>query len=245
MEQVALVTGGASGIGLSITGELADAGYKVGVIGRNSKSLSALENNIPSAFIHIGDVNQQSDLQGFFTGAHESLGKTDVLVVNAGISAFTPLASTQEETFDSIINTNVKAAFFTVQKALPFMKENGRIILVSSALHLKAVPGLSVYAASKAALRSLAKSFAAELLDRGIRVNTVSPGPTHTPLFTKLGLNTKNEDESDNTALLGGVPMQRFATPTEIAKAALFLASEDSSYMTGADLLVDGGLTGG
>jgi NAD(P)-dependent dehydrogenase (short-subunit alcohol dehydrogenase family) len=167
-------------------------------------------------------------------------GRIDVLFVNAGIGGFAPLEQTTPEYFDRMIAVNLKGPYFAVQKAVPLMSDGGAIVLTSSIGHCMGIPGNSVYAASKAGLRSLARNLGAELVGRGIRVNCLSPGPIDTPLFDRSGIPAA-EQPAMRESIRGNIPMGRFGTADEVASAALFLASSDSSFVTGIDLLVDGG----
>src|SRR2546422_2691114 len=171
-----------------------------------------------------------------------SFGRLDVLFVNAGIGQFLPIAEATEEHFDRIFDTNVKGAYFTVQKALPLLTRGASIILNSSIAGLIGMPNNSVYAASKAALRSLARTLSADLVDRGIRVNVISPGPVTTPIFGRLGLTPEALDEFA-ARVRQNVPLKRFGDPHEIAHAAVFLASDESTFFIGAELVADGGLS--
>ena len=161
----------------------------------------------------------------------------DIVVANAGIARVAPLELTDEDLFDEIINTNIKGTYFTIQNSLPYLNTGASVILVSSAVSHVGVPGLSVYGASKAAIRALARSFSAELIGRGIRVNTLSPGPVDTPIFNKMGVNSQDL----STHIENDIPLKRMGKPEEIGLTAVFLASDESSYMVGSELVVDGG----
>jgi NAD(P)-dependent dehydrogenase (short-subunit alcohol dehydrogenase family) len=174
---------------------------------------------------------------------HTKTGGTSyVLFINAGLAAFAPIEATSEEMFDRIMDVDFKGAYFTIQKAIPYLNDGASIILTTSGANVLGMPGSSVYAASKAALRSLARTLSAELTGRGIRVNAVSPGPIETPIFGRMGLSAE-EIEGFGQNIMQQVPMKRLGQPEEIAKAVLFLASSDSSYVLGTELVVDGGMT--
>jgi len=188
-----------------------------------------------------GDVAKMADLDRLYATVKEQRGRIDVLFANAGGGDFAALGAITEAHFDHLFNTNVKGLLFTVQKALPLFQDRGSIILNASVAGSKGIEAFSVYSATKAAVRSFARSCTAELKSRRIRVNAVSPGPIETPVYDKLGM-SEAEAKDFVAGVLAGVPMGRMGTPDEIAKAVLFLASDDSSYVTGAELFVDGGM---
>ena len=238
----AAITGGNSGIGLAIARAFRDQGAKVAILGRDPETLKSAAADLgPDTVATAGDVSNLEDLDRFFADIDSALGALDTLVVNAGVYEAAPVAETSPEFFDRMSDVNFRGAFFTVQRALPLLRDGASIILVTSTINESGVPGLAVYAATKAAVRSLARSFAAELQPRGIRVNALSPGIIDTPIFDRLGL-TDNQLEGLKTDLQVQVPMGRLGTPEEIARAAVFLASDDASYITGAELPVSGGL---
>ena len=241
--KVALVTGGNSGIGLAIAREFAEQGADVVVFGRNAETLDEAVRSIGNGTLGVqGDVTRLDDLDRLYQETVARFGKIDILVANAGIARPAPLDLTDEALFDLTSDINFKGAFFTVQKAVPHLNDGASIILVTSAGNVKGLPNFSVYVATKAAVRSLARSFSAELLPRGIRVNALSPGPIETPIFGRMGL---PEEAMDGIAakMTEMLPIKRFGKPEEMAKAALFLASSDSSYVVGAELVADGGLS--
>lgn len=237
----AVVTGGSSGIGLAIAEAFIAEGAKVAIFGRDRAALDRAATALgPKAVAIQGDVTRLDDLERLFREADEQFDGIDIVVANAGIGIVTPIDGTDEATFDRVADTNFKGTFFTVQKALPYLESGASVILVSSALGQLGVPDLAVYGATKAAIRALGRSLCAALLPRGIRVNVLSPGPTSTPIFDKSGLPREVLDNRDEV-LLADVPMKRFARPREMARAAVFLASDDSTYMAGSELVADGG----
>ncbi len=241
--KVAVVTGGNSGIGLSIASEFARQGARVVIFGRNGERLAAALRTLGDQALAVqGDVTNLADLDRLYARTAERFGKIDVLVANAGIALPLPLEHIDEANFDLISGVNFKGAFFTVQRALGHLNDGASILLITSGTNRKGLPGFSVYAATKAALRSLARSFSTELAERGIRVNALSPGPIETPLFEKMGLPPEAVEAFGET-LTRQIPVGRFGQPDEMAKAALFLASDDASYVVGTELVADGGLT--
>lgn len=234
-----VITGGSSGIGLATAKLFSEEGAKVIVTGRNQEALDKAEDELGVTGIK-SDSSILSDIDGLYSQVKEKFGKIDVLFLNAGIAPFVPIEQVDENHFDSIMNINVKGLFFGVQKALPLLNEGASIILTSSVVNQKGMAGASIYAASKAAVRSFARTMAAELIDRGIRVNVISPGPIDTPIFNKLGM----PDDQVKGMLEGMtqmIPMKRMGKPEEIASTALFFATNDSSYITGSEINVDGG----
>ncbi|MBI3716177.1 MAG: SDR family oxidoreductase [Betaproteobacteria bacterium] len=238
--KVALVTGGNSGIGVAAARQLVLEGARVAITGRDNATLDAVAKELGVLAIRA-DVASLDDLDRVYAEVSRKLGKVDFLFANAGIYKGMPLADTTEAFYDEQFDINVKGLFFTVQKALPHLNDGAAIVLNSSVVNAKGWPGISVYSAAKAAVRSFARTFSAELLPRGIRVNAVSPGATFTPIFGRLGLN-EAELKVTVEGMLAGIPMKRFATAEEIAEAALFLGSAQAGYIVGAELTVDGGL---
>ncbi|HEX9151714.1 MAG TPA: SDR family oxidoreductase [Flavobacterium sp.] len=239
--KVALITGGNSGIGYAAAAELVAQGATVIVTGRNKEALTKAENELNIT----GIVADQADLKSIDNLVNEvksKFGKLDIVFLNAGIASFAPVESASEEHYDSIMNVNVKGVYFTVQKLLPILNDGASIIFNTSINAGIGMPNSSVYAASKGAVLSFNRVFATELAPRKIRVNAVSPGPVETPLYGKLGLN-KEEVEGFGAVLGGKILLKRFAQPSEIAKTVSFLASDDSSFITGTEIVVDGGLT--
>jgi len=239
--KIALVTGGSSGIGLASAQALAEQGAKVYITGRRQEELDAAVAQIGAAATGIrADAAVQSDLDAVFSVIGRESGKLDVLFANAGGGDMLPLGDITEEHFDRIFGTNVRGVLFTVQKALPLLTEGASVILTGSTAAVKGTASFSVYSASKAAVRSLARSWALDLKDRGIRVNVVSPGPVRTPGLGGLVPEAHRQGLFD--ALAAGVPLGRLGEPEEIAKTVVFLASEDASFINAAEIYVDGGL---
>ncbi len=237
-----LITGGNSGIGLATAKLFKEEGANVAISGRDQKTLDEAVRTIGKDTLAVkADVSKLADLDRLFTQVSTKFGKIDALFANAGIAKFAPASDSTEQMFDETFDINVKGLYFTLQKAIPYLNDNAGIVLNSSVVNSRGTPGASVYAATKAAVRSLARTFAAELVGRGIRVNVVSPGPINTPIFGKTGLPQAALDEFA-TQIKADVPMKRFGTPEEVAEATLFLASSQASYITGVDLNVDGGL---
>jgi len=240
--KVALVTGGNSGIGLATAQQFAAAGAHVFITGRRQDELDAAVNQLGENVTAVqGDVSNLADLDRLYATVTQTQGRIDILFANAGGGEFAPLGSITEEHFDKVFNTNVKGLLFTVQKALPLFQDGGSIILNASITASKGTEALSVYSATKAAVRSFARCWTVDLKQRRIRVNAISPGPIETPGFNNLGL-TEEQISQFKTNIVSTVPMGRMGQPDEIAKAVLFLASDDSSYVTGIELFVDGGM---
>lgn len=240
--KVAVVTGGSSGIGLATAKLFVQSGAKVAITGRNQQALDAAAKELGGSVLAIrSDVSKLNELDVLFSTIEKKLGRIDVLFANAGVAKFAPATAVSEQFYDELFDINVKGVFFTIQKAIPLLNDGASIILNTSVVNQAGLPNTSVYAASKAAVRSFARSVAAELAGRGIRVNVVSPGPISTPLYGKLGL-PKDAVDAFAASILSQVPLKRFGRPEEVAQTALFLASSASSYVTGVELNVDGGL---
>jgi NAD(P)-dependent dehydrogenase (short-subunit alcohol dehydrogenase family) len=241
--KIAVVTGASSGIGLVTAKRFADEGAQVVITGRREKELkeaaALIKKNVTTV---VGDVSRLEDLDRLFAIVKEKHGHIDILFANAGAGTIAPLAVATEAHFDQTFDVNVKGMFFTVQKALPLFKDGGSIILNSSVSNVLGLPGFTAYAASKAAVRNFARGWALELKDRKIRVNCMSPGAIDTPaLATTTGL-TAEQAEQAAAQFTTQIPMGRRGMPEEIAAAVTFLASDESSYITGIDLPVDGGM---
>ena len=242
--KVAVITGGNSGIGLATAKEFVEQGAKVAIAGRDRKTLDAATREIGDGVLAVrADVSKLADIDALFAAVKAKFGRIDVLFVNAGIGTFKPLESVTEEIYDSILDINLKGAFFTIQKALPLLADGASIVLNTSiAAHIGRPIGTAVYSASKAGLLSLARTLSAELVGRNIRVNAISPGPVTTPIFGRLGIPAEALEET-RRSIEAQVPMKRFGRPEEIAKTALFLASTDSSFLLGVEIVADGGMT--
>jgi NAD(P)-dependent dehydrogenase (short-subunit alcohol dehydrogenase family) len=240
--KIALVTGGNSGIGLATAKQFVNEGAYVFITGRREPELAAAVKEIGSNVIGVqGDVSNLGDLDRLFAQIKREKGKLDIVFANAGVARYAPFGEITEEFYDSIFNINVKGLLFTVQKALPLLPDGASIILNASIVASKGLPANSVYSATKAAVRSFARTWTTDLKDRRIRVNAVSPGATDTPglsdLLASAGVGKERLNMISNT-----VPLGRLGRPDEIAKAVVFLASDDSSYITGTELFVDGGI---
>jgi len=241
--KVAVITGGSSGIGLATAKRFVEEGAHVVITGRREKELkeaaAVIKTNVTTV---VGDVSRLEDLDRLYAVVKEKHGHIDILFANAGAGTVAPLAVATESHFDQTFDVNVMGMFFTVQKALPLFKDGGSIILNSSVSNVMGLPMFTAYAASKAAVRSFARGWAMELKDLKIRVNCMSPGAIDTPaLATTTGL-TAEQAEQAVAQFTTQIPMGRRGTPEEIAAAVTFLASDESSYITGADLAVDGGM---
>jgi NAD(P)-dependent dehydrogenase (short-subunit alcohol dehydrogenase family) len=241
--KVAVITGGNSGIGLATAKEFKEQGARVVITGRDQQTLDDAKREIGGHVLALrSDTSRLADIDKLFAAVKEEFGHIDVLFINAGVGKFAPVEAVTEEEFDSIMDINFKGAYFTIQKALPFLNDNASIVLNTSIVAHIGMPNSSVYAASKAALITLARTLSAELVGRGIRVNAVSPGPVTTPILNRLGLPPEALEETRNS-LKDQVPMKRFGLPEEIAKTVLFLASTDSSFLLGTEIIADGGMS--
>ena len=240
--KVALVTGGSSGLGLATAERFAAEGAKVFVTGRRKEEVDDAARRIGRGAVGVpGDISKPDDLDRLYDVVRQQAGRLDVLFANAGGGAFMPLGQITEAHFDKYFGINVKGTLFTVQKALPLMPDGASIVLNGSMVSVQGVPAFSVYAATKAALRSFARTWSVDLKPRRIRVNVVSPGVVVTPGYkNELGLSDEQIKQFDAQAA-AATPLGRTGTPDEIAKAVLFLASDDSSYVNGIELFVDGG----
>lgn len=239
--KVALVTGGNSGIGLATARLLREQGAKVAISGRDRKTLDQAVTEIgDGAFGVVADVSSSGDLDKLFRSVSERLGKIDILFANAGVAKFAPIRDTTEALYDEIFDINVRGTYFTVQKSLAHLNDGAAIVINTTFADRVGLPGSSAYAASKAALRSLVRVAAAELVGRSIRVNAVSPGPIATPIFGKLGMAKEAVDELAGV-ILSRIPMKRLGEAEDVANAVAFLAGPEASYITGVELNVDGG----
>jgi NAD(P)-dependent dehydrogenase (short-subunit alcohol dehydrogenase family) len=239
--KIALITGGSSGIGLATAKRFVNEGAYVFITGRREPELAAAVKEIGKNVTGVqGDVSNLGDLDRLFAQIKREKERLDIVFANAGVAKYAPLGEITEELYDSIFNTNVKGLLFTVQKALPLLPDGASIILNASVVASKGLPANSVYSATKAALRSFARTWTTDLKDRRIRVNAVSPGPIDTPGLSNL-LASSETGQQRLKMISSSVPLGRLGTPDEIAKAVVFLASDDSSYVTGTELFVDGG----
>jgi NAD(P)-dependent dehydrogenase (short-subunit alcohol dehydrogenase family) len=241
--KVVLITGGTSGIGLETAKLFRDEGAHVIVTGINPAQLEDASRKLGiNVLVLRADLRAPGDIDKIIETIRDKFTHLDILFANAGVGFVAPLEAVTEKQIDEQFSVNFKGIFFTVQKVTPILNDGGSIVLTTSYLDSVGTPGLSILSATKAAVRSLARTLGAELAPRGIRVNAVSPGPTSTPFHSKLGLSEK-ELKDVAAGIEAQVPLRRFGEADEIAKAALFLASKDSSFMTGAELVVDGGLS--
>jgi NAD(P)-dependent dehydrogenase (short-subunit alcohol dehydrogenase family) len=242
--KVAVITGGNSGIGLATAKEFRREGARVVITGRDARTLGEAAKEIGGDVLALrSDSSSLKEVDELFTAVKERFGHVDVLFVNAGVGKFAPLEETDEELFDQIMDINFKGAYFTIKKALPLLNDGASVILNTSVVAHIGFPNSSVYSASKAALLSLVRTLSADLIGRGIRVNAVSPGPIATPIFGKMGLPPEAIDETTK-GFSEQVPLKRMGRPEEIAKAVLFLASSDSSFLVGTEIVADGGTLG-
>jgi NAD(P)-dependent dehydrogenase (short-subunit alcohol dehydrogenase family) len=239
--KVSLVTGGTSGIGLAAADALAREGSHVYITGRREQELATAVQQIGSNVTGVqGDVSNAKDLDRLFARINDEKGRLDILFANAGIARYAALGNITEELYDSIFNVNVKGVLFTVQKALSLMPDGASIILNASVVGSKGLSANSVYSATKASIRSLARTWTTDLKHRRIRVNAISPGTIDTPGLNDL-LASGEAGEQRRKMVASAIPLGRFGRPDEVAQAVVFLASDESSYITGAELFVDGG----
>src|ERR1700719_3797375 len=239
--KIALITGGNSGIGLATAKEFVNEGAYVFITGRRDPELATAVKEIGRNVTGVqGDVSNLSDLDRLFAQIEQEKGKLDIVFANAGVAKYAPMGSITEELYDSIFNTNVKGLLFTVQKALPLLPDGAAVILNASIVASKGLSDNSVYSATKAAVRSFARTWTTDLKSRRIRVNAISPGSTDTPGFGEL-IGSSETGQQRLKALSTVVPLGRLGKPEEIAKAVVFLASDDASFITGVELFVDGG----
>lgn len=235
-----LVTGGTAGIGFSCAKLFREEGARVSITGRSEETLAVAKDTLGDDVHTIcADVRYVKQIERMASEIQNTHGGLDGLLVNAGVAKFKPYQEMDEATFDEIMNANVKGAWFTIAYCAPLIRPSGAVVIVTSIAPHKGQIGVGVYAASKAAARSMARNFSAELIDRGIRVLALSPGPTRTSLFDRMG--TPEEVDAIIERMTSTVPIKRIGTPEEVAHAALFLISDESSFMLGAELVVDGG----
>src|SRR5580658_7349493 len=241
--KTAVITGGSSGIGLATAKRFVDEGAHVFITGRRQSELETAVSQIGENVTSVqSDVSKMADLDRLYAAVKKQKGKLDIVFANAGTGAFAPLGQISEEHFDNQFDVNVKGLLFTVQKALPLLQPGGSIVLNASIVSATGSPAFSVYSATKAAVRSFARTWSVDLKERKIRVNAISPGIIPTPGYnTSLGMTKEEVDQYVQSSLVD-IPLGRPGTADEIAKAVLFLASDDSSYVTGIELFVDGGL---
>jgi NAD(P)-dependent dehydrogenase (short-subunit alcohol dehydrogenase family) len=242
-DKVAVVIGGNSGIGRAAALGYAAEGAKVVITGRDPQTLGEVEKELGEGALAIrSDVGDLPSLDDAFAAVKSRYGRIDVLFVNAGIGTFAPISEVTSQRWDEVHDVNLKGCFFAAQKALPLMDRGGAIVFTGSIGSVLAVPGNVIYAAAKAGLRAAARIFAVELLARGIRVNMVSPGPTETPLLNRnVGMNP-DAVNALRELMIANTPMRRMGKPEEVARAVLFLSSDEASFITGVDLFVDGGV---
>jgi len=240
--KIAVITGASSGIGLATAQRFVNDGAYVFITGRRQNELNSAVKEIGENVNGVqGDVSNLKDLDRLYETIKQHKGRIDILFANAGVTEFAPLGTITETHFDKIFSVNVKGVLFTVQKALPLFQNGGSIILNSSVGGSKGYEGFSVYGATKAAIRSFARSWTVDLKHRNIRVNAVSPGPINTPIFRSAGQN-EEEVQQVKKYIASTIPLGRIGNPEEIANAVSFLASDDSSFVTGIELFVDGGI---
>lgn len=239
--KVAVITGGNSGIGLATAKEFAAQGAQVIITGRNQEATDKAVAEIGNGAVgYISDQSNLAQIDELVEKVKTNYGKVDALFINAGVAAFAPIEGTTEDLFDNMVNINYKGAFFTLQKFLPLLNEGASVINLSSINAYTGMPNTAVYASSKAALNSLTRTAATELAAKGIRINSVNPGPINTPIFSKTGLPEEALNDLAG-AMQQRIPMKRYGEPNEIAKLVSFLASDDASFITGAEYNIDGG----
>ena len=241
--KIALITGGTTGIGLATAERFAAEGATVIVTGRNPETLAAAEKKLGgTARVLASDAADEEAIAGLIQGIEAEHGRIDVLFLNAGIALFAPIAEAPVDQFDAMWRVNVRGPWLTLQKAAPLLSEGASVIFNTSAVNRKGAAGTSAYASTKAALRSIVRTAATEFAPQGIRVNAIAPGPIETPIYGKLGMSEEAVEEMAK-GFVGMLPLARFGRADEVATVATFLASSDSSYMTGGELSVDGGYT--
>lgn len=241
-DKVAVVTGGNSGIGLATARAYVREGAKVAITGRSDATLKAAQKELgPDVLAIKADFSKVAEIASAMDRIKERFGRIDALFVNAGIGKFVPFEEVTEASFDETMATNLKGAFFTVQKAVPLFSKGAAVVLNASINAHLGMPGSTVYGASKAAVVNLAKTLSADLLARGVRVNVVSPGPVATPILDRMGF-PEEQTRQLKDQITQRVPLKRFGQPDEIAAAVLYLSSSESSFVVGTELVVDGGM---
>jgi NAD(P)-dependent dehydrogenase (short-subunit alcohol dehydrogenase family) len=240
--KIALITGGSSGIGLATAQRFLREGAQVIITGRNPDTLAEADKALEGrATVIRSDAADPAAVDALLDDVKAKFGRIDVLFLNAGIAHFAPLEAQDRAGFQRMLDINLLGPYFTVQKALPLLSQGASVLFNTSVVNVKGMPNASAYAATKAALRVVVRGLAAELAARGVRVNAVSPGPIATPIFSKTGMPAEQLDAFAQQ-IQASVPLGRFGNPSEIANAALFLASNDASFITGTELQVDGGM---
>jgi NAD(P)-dependent dehydrogenase (short-subunit alcohol dehydrogenase family) len=240
--KVAVVTGGNSGIGLGVAKAYAQECAQVVITGRNEKTLAAAAKEIGAGTLAIqADAGKVGEIEAAMKKVNERFARIDALFVNAGVGKFVPFDQVTEEFFDETVNINLKGVFFTVQKAIPLMSKGSAIVLNASINAHLGMPGTTVYGATKAAVLNLAKTLSADLLEKGIRVNAISPGPITSALLARDGISREKLQETKDW-IQSQVPIKRFGTPEEIAAAVLYLTAPESAFILGAELIIDGGM---
>ena len=240
-DKVAVITGGTTGIGQAAARLFHEQGARVYITGRNEKTLAEAQKNLPADIVAIrSDASRLEEIDALAADIKDKAGRIDVLYINAGVAKFLPFESITPDIFDEMFNINFRGAYYTIQKLLPLMGEGSSIVLTTSIAADLGMATSSAYGATKAALSSLARTLSNELAPRGIRVNEVSPGPIETPIYGKLGM-PQDQVEGFKGMMSDLVPVKRFGSAEEVAKAALFLASSDSSYLLGSKIRIDGG----
>ena len=241
--KTALITGGNSGIGLATAKLFREQGARLVITGRDKANLDDARNLLGDNVLAIQcDAGKLADIESLMQLVKKQFGQLDILFVNAGTAQAAPFELVSEEQFDIMVTTNFKGAFFTIQKALPLLAKSASVIVTTSITNQMGTPNFSVYGACKAALRSLVQTLGLELVGRGIRINAISPGPIDTPIFGRIGL-PDGAEQAIKAEIIIKSPIKRFASPDEVAKVALFLATEDSSYIIGDEIVVDGGMS--
>lgn len=241
--KIALITGGTSGIGLATAQRFVAEGAKVIVTGRNAEKVAATQELLGDSALAVqSDASDLDAIDGLVETIKGRFDRVDAVFLNAGVVHFTPLEGETKAGFEKLFDINVLGPYFAAQKLLPLLAPGSALLFNTSVVNIKGIPGASLYAATKAALRSITRTLAAELAPRGIRVNAVSPGPVETPIYGTLGMPAEQLD-AFATQMTANVPLRRFGRADELANAALFLLSDQGSYVTGAELAVDGGYT--